>query len=97
MELKLLRNENLAIKQDNKALFDKLAATEQMVEDENQQLRLNSIQLKEANKAQADLRNHLAQSEHRLLAMQNELNISELNRHRALEELTTKIEEIKES
>ena len=97
VELKLLRNENLTIKQDNKALFDKYTAAEQMIEDESQQLQLIQIQLKEANKARLDLKNQLAQSEHRLSAMQNELKISELNRHRALEELTTKIDEIKES
>ena len=97
VELKLLRNENLTIKQNNQALFDKLAATEQMVEDEGQRLRMNQIQLKEANKAQVDLKNLLAQSEHKLSGMQHELKISELNRHRALEDFTTKIEEIKES
>ena len=36
VELKLMRNENLATKQDNQALFDKLTVSEQMMEDKDQ-------------------------------------------------------------
>ena len=36
VELKLRRNENLAMKQDNQALFDKLTVVEQMMEDKDQ-------------------------------------------------------------
>ena len=36
VELKLMRNENLAMKQDNQALFDKLTVSEQMMEDKDQ-------------------------------------------------------------
>ena len=36
LEIKMLKNENLAIKQDNKCLFDKISDYEQIIQDKDE-------------------------------------------------------------
>lgn len=97
IELKLLRNENLAVKQDNKMLYEKLAENEMSLDGKEQQTRLNSIQLKETNKQINELKSQVEERQERIEFWENEVKTLQMSKDRFYIEFNSKLSEIAET
>lgn len=97
LQLKLLNNQNLQLKQDNANLVDKLQIVEASLQDKDNELGMTKMQLNDQLRLCEEIKNQLEMSCQGLIKMKESFIKLEVDKDHRLSLLANQIEEIKES